>query len=206
MLHRQTVDNITLAVLKGLMVSKPLDNFVLVGGTALALQIGHRKSIDLDFFTLEAFDPDLLLADLSADFTPVLLQKSALSLICTIEGIKVDFIQFRYPFIRPIREEEGIRMLSLEDIAPMKLDAISGRGSKKDFYDVYFLLQHFTLEKMFQLYQEKYPHQTTFHLLRSLAYFKDADKDPEPVVFDSLVSWGVVKNKIAEVIRNFGLV
>lgn len=95
-------------------------------------------------------------------------------------------------------------MLSLEDIAPMKLDAISGRGSKKDFYDVYFLLQHFTLEKMFQLYQEKYPHQTTFHLLRSLAYFKDADKDPEPVVFDSLVSWVVVKNKIAEVIRNFG--
>ena len=157
MLYRQTVDNITLAVLKGLMVSKPLDNFVLVGGTALALQIGHRKSIDLDFFTLYAFDPDLLLADLSSDFTPVLLQKSALSLICTIAGIKVDFIQFRYPFIRPIREEEGIRMLSLEDIAPMKLDAVSGRGSKKDFYDVYFLLQYFTLEKMFQLYQEKYP-------------------------------------------------
>ena len=206
MLYRQTVDNITLAVLKGLMVSKPLDNFVLVGGTALALQIGHRKSIDLDFFTLEAFDPYLLLADLSADFTPVLLQKSALSLICTIEGIKVDFIQFRYPFIRPIREEEGIRMLSLEDIAPMKLDAISGRGSKKDFYDVYFFLQHFSLEKMFQLYQEKYPHQTTFHVLRSLVYFEDAEKDPDPLVFDTRITWPVVKNKITEVIRNFGQV
>ena len=178
------------------MVSKPLDNFVLVGGTALALQIGHRKSIDLDFFTLEAFDPYLLLADLSADFTPVLLQKSALSLICTIEGIKVGFIQFRYPFIRPIREEEGIRMLSLEDIAPMKLDAISGRGSKKDFYDVYFFLQHFSLEKMFQLYQEKYPHQTTFHVLRSLVYFEDAEKDPDPLVFDTRITWPVVKNKI----------
>ena len=206
MLYRQTVDNITLAVLKGLMVSKPLDNFVLVGGTALALQIGHRKSIDLDFFTLEAFDPYLLLADLSADFTPVLLQKSALSLICTIEGIKVGFIQFRYPFIRPIREEEGIRMLSLEDIAPMKLDAISGRGSKKDFYDVYFFLQHFSLEKMFQLYQEKYPHQTTFHVLRSLVYFEDAEKDPDPLVFDTRITWPVVKNKITEVIRNFGQV
>lgn len=101
-----TVDNITLAVLKELMVSKPLDNFVLVGGTALALQIGHRKSIDLNFSTLYAFDPDLLLADLSSDFTPVLLQKSALSLICTIAGIKVDFIQFRYPFIRPIEKKE----------------------------------------------------------------------------------------------------
>lgn len=206
MLYRQTVDNITLAVLRGLMFSKPLDNFVLVSETALALQIGHRKSIDLDFFTLEAFDPDLLLADLSADFTPVLLQKSALSLICTIEGIKVDFIQFRYPFIRPIREEEGIRMLSLEDIEPMKLDAVSGRGSKKDFYDIYFLLQHFTLEMMFQLYQEKYPHQTTFHVLRSLAYFEDAEKDPDPLVFDTRITWPVVKNKITEVIRNFGQV
>jgi predicted nucleotidyltransferase component of viral defense system len=204
MLYTKTVDNITLAVLKGLMAEKSLDNFVLVGGTALALQIGHRKSVDLDFFTLHTFDPDQLLADLSNHFTPVLLQKSTLSLICTIEGIKVDFIHFRYPFIRPIQQENGFRLLSLEDIAPTKLDAVSGRGSRKDFYDVYFLLQHFTLEEMFGLYLEKYPHQTTFHVLRSLAYFEDAEKDPDPLVFDTRITWPVVKNKITEVIRNFG--
>ncbi len=204
MLYTKTVDDITLAVLKGLMTEKSLDNFALVGGTALALQIGHRKSIDLDFFTLFSFDPDQLLADLHGRFTTMLLQKSTQSLICTIEGIKTDFILFRYPFIRPILHEEGIRLLSLEDIAPMKLDAISGRGSKKDFYDVFFLLQHFTLEKMFGLYLEKYPHQTTFHVLRSLAYFEDAENDPEPIVFDMSITWPVVKSKITEVIRNFG--
>lgn len=204
MLYPQTVDNITLAVLKRLMAAKTLDKFVLVGGTALAFQIGHRKSVDIDLFTLDTFDPDLLLLELSTDFTPNVLQKSALSLVCTIEGIKVDFIHFRYPFIRPIRHEYGIRMLALEDIIPMKLDAVSGRGSKKDFYDIYFLLRFFTLEKMFDLYQEKYPHQTTFQLLRSLAYFEDAEKDPEPVVFDTRVTWSEVKSKLKMVIRSFG--
>ncbi len=204
MLYTTTVDNITLAVLKELMNEKSLEDFVLVGGTALALQIGHRKSVDLDFFTLNTFNPDQLLADLSNHFTSILLQKSPLALICTIQGIKVDFIHFRYPFIRPLRHNEGLRLLSLEDIAPMKLDAISGRGSKKDFYDVYFLLEYFTLEKMFELYLEKYPHQTTFHVLRSLAYFEDAEKDPDPVVFDISHTWPLVKSKITEVIRNFG--
>lgn len=203
MLYTTTVDNITLAILKELMAERSLDDFVLVGGTALALQIGHRKSVDLDFFTLNTFNPEQLLADLSSHFTPILLQKSSLALICTIQGVKVDFIHFRYPFIRPMCLNEGLRLLSLEDIAPMKLDAISGRGSKKDFYDVYFLLQYFTLEKMFELYFEKYPHQTTFHVLRSLAYFEDAEKDPDPVVFNISITWPVVKSKITEVIRNF---
>lgn len=204
MLFTETIDPVTLAVLNNLMAHQSTKNFVLVGGTALALQVGHRKSIDLDLFTIDVFNPDQLLAALSTDFMPIVLQKSALSLICTIEGIKIDFIHFRYPFIRPIRQENGIRLLSIEDIAPMKLDAISGRGSKKDFYDVYFLLKQFTLEKMFSLYMEKYPHQTTFHVLRSLAYFEDAEKDPDPIVFDTSITWPVVKSKIAEVIRNFG--
>jgi predicted nucleotidyltransferase component of viral defense system len=181
-----------------------LDKFVLVGGTALALQIGHRKSVDLDFFTPDTFEPEYLLSELLISYSVKPIQRTSQSLICTIDDIKVDFIYFRYPFIRPVRNDEGIRLLSPEDIAPMKLDAISGRGSKKDFYDIYFLLREMTLEKMFSLYLEKYPHQTTFHVLRSLAYFNDAEKDPEPFLFDTEVSWSVVKNKIKEVIRNYG--
>ena len=203
MLYKQTVDPFTLAILKQLMTHSSLDNFVLVGGTALALQIGHRKSVDLDLFTVVAFDPDTLLVDLLPVFSPTLLQKSSLSLICTIEGIKVDFIHFRYPFIRTVRLEEGLRMLAVEDIAPMKLDAISGRGSKKDFYDVYYLLQYFTLDEMFGLYLEKYPHQTTFHVLRSLAYFNDAENDPDPFIMDTTVKWQQVKNGIITAVKNY---
>ena len=151
----------------------------------------------------EAFDPDTLLVDLLPVFSPTLLQKSSLSLICTIEGIKVDFIHFRYPFIRTVRLEEGLRMLAVEDIAPMKLDAISGRGSKKDFYDVYYLLQYFTLDEMFGLYLEKYPHQTTFHVLRSLAYFNDAENDPDPFIMDTTVKWQQVKNGIITAVKNY---
>jgi len=192
-----------LAILKQLMVHPSLDNFVLVGGTALALQIGHRKSVDLDLFTVVAFDPDTLLADLLPVFSPTLLQKTSLSMICTIGGIKVDFIHFRYPFIRTVRLEEGLRMLSVEDIAAMKLDAISGRGSKKDFFDVYYLLEYFTLDEMFGLYIEKYPHQTTFHVLRSLAYFKDAENDPDPIIMDTTVTWQHVKNGIITAVKNY---
>ena len=149
MLFTKTVDSVTLAVLRRLMADPSTGNFVLVGGTALALQIGHRKSVDLDLFTLDHFEPDVLLSALLPTYTPTLLQKSSLSLVCTIEGIKVDFIHFRYPFIRPVRVEDGLRLLTIEDIAPMKLDAIAGRGSKKDFYDMFFLLQNLTMEKMF---------------------------------------------------------
>lgn len=203
MLHKQTVDTVTLAILNKLMLHPSLDKFVLVGGTALALQIGHRKSVDLDLFTISGFDPDVLLTDLLPTFFPTLLQKSSLSIICSIEGIKVDFIHFRYPFIRPVRLEEGLRMLTLEDITAMKLDAISGRGSKKDFFDIFYLLQYFTLDEMFGFYLEKYPHQTTFHVLRSLAYFKDAENDPDPMVMDPSVTWYQVKSGITIAIKNY---
>ena len=185
------------------MLHPSLDKFVLVGDTALALQIGHRKSVDLDLFTISGFDPDVLLTDLLPTFFPTLLQKSSLSIICSIEGIKVDFIHFRYPFIRPVRLEEGLRMLTLEDITAMKLDAISGRGSKKDFFDIFYLLQYFTLDEMFGFYLEKYPHQTTFHVLRSLAYFKDAENDPDPMVMDPSVTWYQVKSGITIAIKNY---
>jgi len=183
-------------------MSEPfLSDFVLVGGTALALQIGHRKSVDLDLFTTEVFEPEIILDSILLNYPIQPIQRTSLSLIATIEGIKVDFIHFRYPFIRPIQTAEGIRMLSIEDIAPMKLDAISGRGSKKDFFDFYFLLRFFSLEKMLELYLEKYPHQTTFHVLKSLVYFIDAEKDPEPIVIDKTVTWTKVKYEISEAVK-----
>ena len=201
MLHYQTVEPHTLELLKSLMQKSYLQQFVLVGGTALALQIGHRKSVDLDMFTVQDFNTEKLVPLLLQDYSLVPTLQLPQTLIADINEVKVDFIRFKYRFIRPIIEIEGLRMLSIEDIAPMKLDAITGRGSKKDFFDLYFLLQQFSLDKLFELYLEKYPHQTTFHVARSIAYFVDAENNPDPLVFDKKVTWAKVKKTISKEIQ-----
>ena len=201
MLQSQTVESNTLELLKSLMQKEYLDSFVLVGGTALALQLGNRKSIDLDLFSNTDFASNDLLTALLKDYQIVVNNQLPQTLITTINHIKVDFIKFHYPFIRPFLLIENIRMASLEDIAAMKLDAITGRGSKKDFYDLFFLLQHYSIDELFSFYTEKYPHQTTFHVARSLTYFDDAEIQPNPIVFDKTITWETVKKKIISVIK-----
>ena len=201
MLQSQTVESNTLELLKSLMQKEYLDSFVLVGGTALALQLGNRKSIDLDLFSNTDFASNDLLTSLLKDYQIVVNNQLPQTLITTINDVKVDFIKFHYPFIRPFLVIENIRMASLEDIAAMKLDAITGRGSKKDFYDLFFLLQHYSIEELFSFYTEKYPHQTTFHVARSLTYFDDAEIQPSPIVFDKTITWETVKKKIISVIK-----
>lgn len=139
MLYFETVESDTLELLIKLMEKPYLSTFCLVGGTSLSLQIGHRKSIDLDLFSETEFDGDKLLATLAQDFRHIeVLTKINGTLLTRIQGIKVDFLRFNYPSIRPVRIEDQLRLLTPEDIAPMKLDAIAGRGKKKDFYDLYF--------------------------------------------------------------------
>lgn len=201
MLQSKAVEPLTLELLNSLMQKDYLNQFVLVGGTALALQIGHRQSIDLDLFTINDFNPDNVKILLLDDYKLNVTLQSQQAIICNINSIKVDFIRFKYPFIRPLINEEGIRMLSFEDIAPMKLDAITGRGSKKDFYDLYYLLNFMTIEKMLSLYVEKYQHQTTFHVIKSLTYFIDAESQPDPLVFDKKTTWVKVKKAISKEIK-----
>ncbi len=196
MLYTETVEPVTLAILKNLMQKDYLKQFVLVGGTALALQVGHRKSIDLDMFTIEDFESDKLVSLLLNDFELNISFQMPQTLICDINYVKVDFIRFKYPFIRSIIETEGVRMLSIEDIAPMKLDAITGRGDKKDFFDFYYLLQLFSLNRLLELYKEKFPHQTIFHVVRSLTYFEDAETTPDPIIIDKNITWQKVKDTI----------
>ncbi|MCX6172194.1 MAG: nucleotidyl transferase AbiEii/AbiGii toxin family protein [Flavobacterium sp.] len=201
MLQSQTVESNTLELLKSLMQKEYLNSFVLVGGTALALQLGNRESIDLDLFSNIDFASNELLTSLLNDYQIVVNNQLSQTLITTINYVKVDFIKFHYPFIRPFLVIENIRMASLEDIAAMKLDAITGRGSKKDFYDLFFLLQHYSIDELFSFYTEKYPHQTTFHVARSLTYFDDADIQPSPIVIDKTITWETVKQKIISVIK-----
>jgi len=187
--------------LKNLMSKPYLDQFFLVGGTSLALQMGHRFSVDLDLFTITDFDQEELLAELRTDFEVVVEVTSPSIFITRIDEVKVDFVRFRYGLLFPVLQTDGIRMLEIQDIAPMKLDAVTKRGSKKDFYDIYFLLQKMPLKEILDLYNEKFQHSTLFHVIKSLTYFDDAEGQSDPVVFDQSVRWGTVKSSIEKEVK-----
>jgi predicted nucleotidyltransferase component of viral defense system len=197
MLHTTTVAPNTLGLLIELMQKPYLQGFNLVGGTSLSLQIGHRISIDLDMFTTEPFDANELKSNLEDDFSDFqVILESPNTLITTINGIKVDFIRFKYGFAYPIIFEDQIRLANIKDIASMKLDAITGRGKKKDFFDLFFLLKRYSLSELLSLYQEKYRHSTIFHVVKSISYFDEAEAEPDPIIIDKKVTWTKVKKAI----------
>ncbi len=201
MLQTRTVVPFTLGLLKKLMSLPQLEQFFLVGGTALALKLGHRESVDLDLFTNEDFDQDYLLQLLEKDFEIVAEVVSPSIFITRIDGVKVDFVRFRYKMLFPLGITEGVRMPDVRDIAAMKLDAVTKRGSKKDFYDIYFILQQMTLTALLELYAEKFQHTTLFHVIKSLNYFDDAESQPDPVVFDKKITWQKVKTELIKEVK-----
>jgi Nucleotidyl transferase AbiEii toxin, Type IV TA system len=198
MLRLETVEPFILGLLKELMADEALNQFVLVGGTALALQLGHRKSIDLDMFTVSDIDTELLLTTLQKDYQVIDRVKIKGALICEINTIKVDFIRFKYAFHRPLKQIEGVRLLDIEDIAPMKIDAITGRGSKKDFYDLYFLLELYSLEQILGFYSAMYQHSTLFQVIKSLTWFEDAEPQVTPEVISKKITWDKVKKRVIQ--------
>ncbi len=202
MLYTQTVEPLTLGLLKRLMADEVLSQFNLVGGTALSLQIGHRKSIDLDMFSHTDFEAAIILQHLIDEgYQPNVRHNFKQTLIVEIEGVKVDFIRFKYPFARDIRIIEGIRMATIQDIACMKIDAIMGRGRKKDFCDLYFLLKHFTLNDIMTWYQQMFQHSTLFHVYKSLTWFEDANMDGELEVLDKKYKWEKAKKVIISAVE-----
>ncbi len=204
MLQYTTVLPATLELLKVLMQKKCLANFNLVGGTSLSLQIGHRLSIDIDLFTINDFDTSEIVLELKEDLHFDIVQQNPNTLTLNIEYpinsnqfIKVDILKYPYPLLNAIIKIDGIRLLSIEDIIPMKLSAVSNRGAKKDFYDIYFLLDKYSLKEMLELFSKKFPNINHFHLIKSLTYFNTADEDANPKVFKKL-SWEQVKEKIVK--------
>ncbi len=195
MLQHHTVEPGTLGLLKDIMAIPELIGFNLAGGTALALQIGHRKSIDLDFFGARPIDKDEIVDLLEPLGDLQLLQNTRNILILNINGVKVDFVNYKYPWLRAIQIVEGIRLASLPDIGAMKLGAIAGRGKKRDFTDLYFLLQQFTLTELLGFYREKYPDGNEFLVLRSLTFFEDAEEDQKLELFEK-ADWSEVKRTI----------
>jgi predicted nucleotidyltransferase component of viral defense system len=197
MLYKQNVDAQLLELLNGLMHSEIFIGFDLVGGTALALQIGHRLSVDIDMFGNSEINELEFNRELSRFGNPLVLKKSKNIIVYSINGIKVDFVNYRYPLLKKTKKVDSIRLLSLEDIAAMKLNAISGRGSKRDFIDLYFLLKTFSLKEMIGFYNKKYEDGSQFLVLKSLTYFEDAEKEEMPVMTKP-TAWESVKEKILQ--------
>ncbi|MFT7033245.1 MAG: putative nucleotidyltransferase component of viral defense system [Cyclobacteriaceae bacterium] len=149
----------------------------MAGGTALALQIGHRISIDLDFFSEHGFDEKHLVNILERDYNASIISQYENTVLTNIEGVKVDIISHQYEQLSKSSVVDGIRMASKDDIAAMKLNAVVNRGAKKDFVDIFFLLHDYSLNQLITLHNRKYPNQNELLVLKSLTYFADADLD-----------------------------
>lgn len=179
-------------------------NFYLSGGTALALHLGHRESEDLDFFSKEEFDPQKIqsLLDKNLALSEIVLDTGTLN--CYADGVKLQFLHYPYDLLEAPQLISNIRLSSVSDIACTKLLTISSRGSKKDFIDLYFILEFYSLEELFRLLERKYPNQSynVLHLLKSLVYFDDAADQPSPKMHKQ-VSWPTVKKYIINSVKKF---
>lgn len=174
MLHKETVNPKTLDLIQRLLSDERLREFVLVGGTALSLQVGHRVSIDIDLFTDKPFDSKDLSEHLTKHYQTESLRTLKNGIFCFIDGIKVDIMSHQYPWVGTFIHDEGVRMIGLEDIAAMKLNAIVQSGSRlKDFVDVYVLLNHLSFNQMYAAYQRKYPEPNRAVVQNAVLYHVD---------------------------------
>lgn len=195
MLHTQTIQPKLLELLKKIMASDVFEAFNLVGGTSLALQIGHRHSVDIDMFGTSEINEIEFVQQLSNFGSVSIIKKSPNIIIFSIDGIKVDFVNYKYPLLDTIKHIDGIRLVSDKDIAAMKLNAIAGRGSKKDFIDLYFLLKKYSLQEMISFYNSKYSDGSEFMVLKSLTFFDDAEQEEMPIMFEN-IDWNRIKEEI----------
>ena len=196
----------TAVVLEKLKTVRTLQNFYLSGGTALALQIGHRESEDLDFFSKEDFQPLTLQKDLEKIDLLNNVELGEGTLNAFIDTVKIQFLHYPYSLLEPPIMWEEIKLSSVIDIACTKVITVSMRGSKKDFIDVYFLLQTYTLRQLFENIKHKYKNvqYNDQHLLKSLVYFEDAELQPMPRMHKD-VSWEEVKKFITQTVKSLPL-
>ena len=201
MLQTQAISPECLELLKNIAKLEFFSSFILVGGTALALQIGHRNSIDLDFFGNCEIDADLFISELKKFGKVETLQKSKNILILSVNNIKVDFVNYKYDWLENFSVLEDVKVASKKDIAAMKLNAISGRGSRKDFIDLYFLLNYYSLDEMITFYDQKYEEGSYFLVIKSLTYFEVADIQESPEIYLDF-NWEEAKRKISTELFN----
>lgn len=207
-MHPNILNKNQLAILTKLKLSEA-PGFYLAGGTALALQIGHRTSIDFDFYSQKKFSSPQLAKEIKKTFPGAdMLFTAEDTLKSKIGGTELSFFYYSYRMLEPLKQYQRIRIASLADIAAMKLAAILQRGARRDFIDIYFLLNSYTLNELVDFTIKKYPIFQPMLILRALIYFEDAESEkyPRPIkVFTPDFSWGKTKNKIFAEVKKYQL-
>lgn len=205
MLYKETIDIKTLRLLVELQKEPMLQSFNLVGGTALALHLGHRKSVDLDFFTSESFDLNEIRSLLIEKYDFKVFYARSQTLKGFINGIKIDFIRFNYPHLFPCDVIEDIRIESIPDIIAMKLLSITDNGSRiKDFVDIAYLSSYYSLDEMLEFYVRKIPNTNKVMPLKALTYFNDIDFNESVVMMNSDYDWQKIAERLTKMTEYSG--
>jgi hypothetical protein len=192
--HREVINPHVERMLHDLRLLGTFDRSYLAGGTALALHLGHRRSQDLDFFTRDPLEPEALIRRMKTLAGFALASQAPDTLHVTVQTIKVSFLAYPYPVLFPFLTFLGLNVADPRDIACMKLSAIASRGTKRDFVDLHATSKQYSLAQLLEWFKQKYAdvnHSLT-HLLKSLTWFEDADKEPMPDMLAPLY-WEDVK-------------
>ena len=183
-----------------------LQSFNLVGGTALALKYGHRTSIDLDLFSTEKFEHQPIIDALQKKFGKLFVHEGGFAkwgIFCFIDNVKVDLVYYPHAMLYPAEHWDTIRMYDDRDLIAMKIQAILGRGVKKDFWDIAELMEHYDLSQMIDFHIAKYPNQMLLiSIPQALVYFVDAEDSDEPISFKNQ-TWSDIKDTIKKKVRKF---
>jgi hypothetical protein len=200
-MHIETIDERTKRVLDKIKKSAMAESFYLAGGTALAVYLGHRTSIDLDFFSKKNFSTAELKNQLSKIGEVFLVGEAEGTLHVTFDHVKVSFLRYEYDLLFSPVAFDGIFLADERDIAAMKLDAVSSRGSRKDFVDIHELLKKYSLAELIGFFEKKYSNikYNVLHVLKSLVYFEDAENEPSPILFRE-TNWEDVKSSIKKAV------
>jgi hypothetical protein len=174
----------------------------LAGGTALAIQLGHRESIDLDFFSKKDFSVPKIKEALSGIGELAVDYEEDGTLSGVLDGVKISFFHYGYDQLFPLINYEEIFLADERDIAAMKIDTISSRGSKKDFIDIFFLMKKYSLDQLMGFFEKKYKNikYNKLHILKSLVYFEDADSNPASMMLVAF-DWEKAKKEIEGAVK-----
>lgn len=182
-------------------------HYYLAGGTGLALQIGHRKSEDFDFFTSQSFSTTDLFNEIQrylVKYSLVKIQEEENTLTILVDdAIKISFFHYSYPLLEPLLEEKNLKIASVVDIGCMKLSTIVSRATLKDYIDLYFILKSVPLKELLEKSKQKHPTLDTNLALKSLIYFDDVSADPIEFMPDHSVSFDQVKSFLTHEVKEY---
>ena len=206
-MHPKVLGDNAWSIVKSLVRADKLGEWTLAGGTGLALQFGHRYSEDLDLFSVNTFEPDSWLDELATLGNVQVQHRAEGTLHVLIHGVRISFLHTQAPFLFLGTAYRGLTIADCRDIAVMKLVAIGGRGSRKDFVDLFFLMRNgVALESAFQLLQKRFTNvdYNEYHIMKSLVYFQDAESEPMPNMIRT-VTWDEIKQSVVSEVKRLSI-